>query len=484
MTSRRSFLVGAAAAAALAPFPRWARGQNVASALGLNVNLEKSLATVPGNFVGLSYESAQLGHPDFFSAQNTGLIALFKRLSPDGVLRIGGNTAEFTTWSANDADAEKNHTPHAIGPDAGTASKTASILTPIAIRHLRDFIDRTGGWRVIYGLNLRHGTPEMAAAEAAYVQKTLGPRLICFQIGNEPDMNHAPGTKQRWTFEHYWERWPKFMAAVKQAVPEARFAGPDIAKEYDWVTKMAEKRPEIEFLSGHYYAEGPPANPKMTLEYLLKRGTDPASGEIDVVHKATKALGRPFRMTEGNSCFHGGKPLVSDTVASALWSGDYMLQVAQAGYIGVNLHGGGNGLYTPIAGDTPQGFTARPVYYGMMLAQHFSGSTMVEANLSAQSDEQNATAFAAKNDSYGWKLAVFNKAAAPVTVSIGGIPGSRNAPVFLLRGPSIDSRDGVTFGGSAVGTDSYHPRPQMKLRISHGSGKLELPAYTAAYIEA
>lgn len=484
MTIRRDFLTGAVATAALAFRSRGVLAQGAAD-LTLTVDFSKPLATVPCDFTGLSYESAQLGHPDFFSAQNTGLIGLFRRLTPQGVLRIGGNTGEYATWSENDADAEKNLTAHTIGPDAGTAAKTASILTPVAIRNLRDFIDQTGGWRVIYGLNLWHGTPEMAAAEAAYVEKTLGPRLICFQIGNEPDMDHDPGTKQRWTFEHYWERWPNFVAAVRKAVPGARFAGPDIAKEYEWITKIAEKRPEIEFLSGHYYAEGPPANPKMTLEYLLKRGANPASGEIDVVHAATRALGKPFRITEGNSCFHGGKPLVSDTLASALWSGDYMLQVAQAGYIGVNLHGGGNGLYTPIAGDTPQGFTARPVYYGMMLAQNFAGSTMVEAKLSQQTDEQNVTAFAAKDKSHRWKLAIFNKAAAPVTVGVSGISGSHNARVLLLQGPSISSHEGVTFGGSAVSGDGgYHPRPQMKLHIAHGGASLNLPAYTAAYIES
>jgi hypothetical protein len=71
-----------------------------------------------------------------------------------------------------------------------------------------------------------------------------------------------------------------------------------------------------------------------------------------------------------------------------------------------------------------------------------------------------------------------------VTVSISGIPGSHNASVFLLQGPSIDSRDGVTFGGGAAGAGSYYPRPQMKLRITSGNGKLELQPYTAAYIEA
>ena len=438
---------------------------------------------MPRDFVGFSYESAQLGHPDFFSAENTALIGLFKTLSSEGVLRIGGNTGEYTTWSPDDSDAAKNRTPHAMGPDAGTAAKTASILTPIAIRNLKDFIEKTGQWRVIYGLNLWHGTPENAAAEATYVSKVLGDRLLCFQIGNEPDMDHDAGSKQRWTFDHYWERWSLFVQTVKQAVPSARFAGPDIAKEYDWITKMAAKNPDIVFLSGHYYAEGPPADPKMTLEYLLKRGNDPASSEIDIVHAAVKACGKPFRMTEGNSCFHGGKPLVSDTLASALWGADYLLQVAQAGYIGANFHGGGNGLYTPIAGDVPQGFTARPVYYGMLLAERFAGSTFVRANLSEQTSPQNVTAFA--TDSAGkLKLAVFNKAASSQTVNLTGLGHGTGASVEWLQGPAIDSHTGITFGGGEVASIAgFNPRSQAKIAIHRGTGRLELPPYTAAYIE-
>jgi len=488
MTTRRTFLTGAAATAALAHSPAKLLSQAVASPpeIALAVDFSKPLATMPHDFTGLSYESAQLGHPDFFSSSNHGLIALFRSLNPRGVLRIGGNTAEYTTWSNNDADAAKNDTPHAIGPDAGTAAKTASFLTPVAIRNLKDFITEAGDWRVIYGLNLWHGTPENAAAEAAYVFETLGPRLICFQIGNEPDMDHDAGSKERWSFDRYWERWPIFRDAVKKAVPGARFAGPDIAKELDWITKMAVKPSEIDFLSGHYYAEGPPADPKMTLEFLLKRGKDPAVyGEFATVQAATKQLGRPYRMTEGNSCFHGGKPMVSNTFASALWSADYMLQVAQAGYIGVNLHGGGNGLYTPIAGDTPQGFVARPVFYGMLLAQRFAGSMFVEANLSGVTDAQNVTAFAARNGAHSLKLALFNKAAAPVSISMTGLPVAGKARAFWLKAPAIDSLDGVTFGGRRVGTDgAFQPRAETQVSIRNGRGTLDLPGYSAAYIEA
>jgi hypothetical protein len=473
-------MAGAAAVAALASRSSklWSQTD---SGLTLTVDPSQLGVTMPKSFTGFSYESAQLGHPDFFSAENASLIGLFRTLTPDGVLRIGGNTGEYTTWSANDEDAAKNLTPHAMGPDAGTAAKTATIVTPVAIRNLNDFIVKVGpGWKIIYGLNLWHGTPENAAAEATYVQKTLGARLICFQIGNEPDMDHDPPSKDRWTFDHYWERWNVFVAAVKAAVPNAKFAGPDIAKEYTWITEMAAKKPDILFLSGHSYAEGPPANPKMTLEYLLKRGNDPATGEIATVQAAVKASGLPFWKTETNSCFHGGKPLVSDTLASALWGADYMLEIAQAGYIGANLHGGGNGLYTPIAGDSPT-FTARPVYYGMLMAQRFAGSTFVSANLSAQSDSQNVTAFAAKGPG-GWKLAIFNKAAAPVTVKIDGVSGASGA-IEWLQGPAIDSHTGVMFGGAEVATSgAFSPKTQATLRLSHGKGAISIPAYTAAYI--
>jgi hypothetical protein len=184
-----------------------------------------------------------------------------------------------------------------------------------------------------------------------------------------------------------------------------------------------------------------------------------------------------------NSCFHGGKPLVSDTLASALWGADYMLQLAEAGYMGVNFHGGGNGLYTPIGGDTPQ-FKTRPVYYGMLFAERFAGSTFVEANLSTQSGDQNVTAFAATGGTGKTiKLAIFNKAAAPVAVKVSGLAGTK-ASIQWLKAPAIDSHDGVTLGGSQVGpSGEFSPKTEATLKIVHSTGTLQIPGYTAAYIE-
>ena len=483
-TTRREFLERSATVLAAATLPAAMRAQGLPATanLTLSVNAGTKFATVPANFTGLSYESAQLGHPEFFSAQNAGLIALVRRLGPQGVLRIGGNTSDYTRWSPDDGDAAHNNTSSAINPDAGTGAKTASIVTPQAIRNLNDFLAATG-WQLLYGLDLRRGTPENAAAEAAFVAKTLGSKLLAFQIGNEPDMNHNDGEKERWTFDHYWSQFVIFRDAVRKAVPNAPLAGPDIAKEMDWLTDMANHKPDLVMLTGHYYAEGPPKDPAMTLEFLLKRGRDPQSAEIATVQEATHILGKPYRMSEGNSCFHGGKAGVSDTFASALWSGDYMLQLAQAGYIGVNLHGGGEGLYTPIAGSIADGFTARPVYYGMLLAENFVGSTLVEAKLGGQIASTNVTAFAATQGKQ-YKLAVFNKSSSPVSVAIDGLAASGpSAAVTLLQAPAIDSKDGVTLGGSVVGKDgSFTPKPQSMLAIRHGKATLQLPPYTAALI--
>lgn len=481
MTSRRKFLLNSAAVLAAVQFRPKLFAQSSSAPLTIEVDPNNELATMPQTFTGLSYESAQLGHPDFFTGKNEGLIALVKRLGSEGVLRIGGNTSDYATWSDNDAAAEKNHTPQAFGPDAGTAAKTASVITPLAIRNLKDFLDATG-WKAIYGLNLRHGTASMAVAEAKYVAKTLGPTLLFFQIGNEPDLFRDDNSKTRWTFEQYWKKWTEFRDAVAKAVPGALFGAPDVAVDYEWLVDTAKKKPQIEMLTGHYYAEGPPSDPKMTIDYLLHRGRNQASGQIALVHQAVQILGKPFRMSEGNSCYSGGKPGVSNTFASALWGGDYMLQVAAAGYVGVNLHGGGNGHYTPIAGSNTSGFVARPVYYGMLLAGRFRGGTLVGTTISDQSPAQNMTAFCARAGDR-WKMAIFNKASSAVDIVIPQVPQDIAGDIYLLQAPEISSESGVTFGGSQVGGHGeFHSRPQSHFNASSGEISYRVPAYTAALL--
>ena len=50
------------------------------------------------DFLGLSYELSLLPDPGFFDPANASLLALIRRLGSDGVIRIGGNSSEFTRW--------------------------------------------------------------------------------------------------------------------------------------------------------------------------------------------------------------------------------------------------------------------------------------------------------------------------------------------------------------------------------------------------
>lgn len=104
---RRRFLAATSAIAASGLAPRLFRAQEYDAdafvAGTLIIDQSTTFATIPRDFIGVSYVSAQLANPVFFSAKNTALTALFRELSDQGVLRLGGETSEFITGPAMDA---------------------------------------------------------------------------------------------------------------------------------------------------------------------------------------------------------------------------------------------------------------------------------------------------------------------------------------------------------------------------------------------
>ncbi|MGB6545855.1 MAG: glycosyl hydrolase family 79 C-terminal domain-containing protein [Candidatus Acidiferrales bacterium] len=520
MKNRRDFLIDAASASVAAVFStllpaRSASGAGIAATLRLHT--EKVLANMPDDFVGLSYESSQLGEPDFFSPKNTSLIALFKLLSPNGVLRLGGNSSEFTWWKA-DASAQEPTLQHPPGTtDANWMPHVLVPITPAAIDNLADFLDATG-WKLIYGLNLGSGTPQRDSEEAVYVYKAIGARLLYFQIGNEPDLYHNGRNGLRppdWGFSDYLDNWVSFANGVSDKLSDATFGGPDAAAMMDWALLFAPQAPRkksgIVALTSHYYAEGPPDDPNVTIERLLRRDPRLAT-DFPRVMAAARAANLPYRMTEGNSCFRGGKPNMSDAFASSLWAADYMLYLAQAGCVGVNLHGGGTkqiraalgghlpgesvatrpdaaasgSFYTPIAGDEKNGFFPRPIFYGMMLASHFAGASIVANDFDPQG--ANATAYAART-SDGLTIALLNKDAArdleiDLTIDGDAAAQAKRGRVWRLSGPALEATSGVTLGGakvaangswSAAGQEKLSPRGgKFTVSVPHASGALVL----------
>jgi hypothetical protein len=109
---------------------------------------------------------------------------------------------------------------------------------------------------------------------------------------------------------------------------------------------------------------------------------------------------------------------------------------------------------------------------------------MTRTTVSAQTEAQNVTAFSAVHHGRV-KLAIFNKAANAAAVKFEGAKTAHEGKLFWLQAPRIDSKEGVTFGASSVGAaGEFQPKPQQTVAFRHGAATLNMPAYSAAYIEA
>ncbi|HEX8811304.1 MAG TPA: glycosyl hydrolase family 79 C-terminal domain-containing protein [Terracidiphilus sp.] len=510
--NRRSFLLrtGAAAAAAAAwPARNFASG---ATSAELHLTERTIESRIPITYSGLSFELAQLSEPEFFSAANEGLIAHCRTLSANGVLRLGGNSSEFCWFQADASTPEpKLHVPPG-DLAANWMPHRLFRITPQAIDNLAAFLKATG-WRLIYGINFGNNTPERAAVEAAYVASKLSDRLEFFQVGNEPDLYRRASNGTRppgWDFDDYVREWTGFARAISARVPGARFGGPDVAGSSDWITRFGEQMPpllpgKLTALTGHYYASGPPNDPSVTIERLL-RGNPRIAEDMKRIMAVAQPRGLAYRMTEGNSCYRGGKPGMSDAFASALWAGDYMLELASLGCSGVNFHGGSGaflsaslgdhtpgmdvakkpqtmraGYYTPIRVEPGTPVKAMPIFYGIMMANQLAGGTLLDADLSASG--VNATAYAARI-AKTIKVAIFNKdATQPLDLDIQSPSRIRSASAWRLEAPALGATEGVTLAGSEVDPQArWSPRTTERPEAHGSSAQIHVPAASGALV--
>ena len=478
MLTRRKFF--ATAACTMAAARLHAQGQSKIR-VALAIPNEATGAHMPSDFVGLSYEMQQLGDPSFFSAQNSGLIRAFKGLSPTGVLRLGGNTSEFAYWKPAPSSPEPEHPQ--VREVTGEPKAQYYAVTPEAVRSLTGFLQATG-WNCIYGIGMGTNTPARAAEESAFVADTLGARLQYFQIGNEADLfDRHLRDPQTWSAKAYLAEWLTLARAIAARVPAAKFGMPDVASKISWLTEIADEWPSIQAaphittLTHHYYFGGPATNPDVNILNLLKPATmQRVQNTANTATAAASKIGARVRMTEGNTCYRGGKPGVSDVFAAALWSADYSLLLASNGYSGVNLHGGtgqsvansvggslpgdallqANGqtpeqiaahphpFYTPIATFASE-YLLEPVAYGLKFAGSFSGATLLKTEFSAklQAAGVNATAYAAKLPTGQTSVIILNKdATADIDVEADfGHGANGGVETETLHAPALDSRE-------------------------------------------
>eukprot|EP01037_Dinobryon_pediforme_P010619 gene10619-10689_t len=356
--------------------------QTTTTPITVSINQSQKGAYVPSTFLGLSYETGILAEsPDFLNENNAVLIQLLNNLGK-GILRIGGNTSDETQWTGS---ARNSATP-------------PHSLTTTDVDRLAAF-SKAAGWPVFFGLNLGHFNPDTAALEADYVFNKLQNNLAALQIGNEPDAFKNHLRPANYNFLDYQKEWNEYYNAVKKRVPKAHFTGPDVIP-YDagWISSFANsERGNIHLLGSHYYYAGPASDPSINYHTLLSNNVKLQDHLLQLSNTASKYK-VPFRITEGNSVYGGGKPGVSDVFASALWALNFMWVVAESNGQGVNFHGGEPRFaYTPITMENGV-VSARPEYYAMLAFRDGAvGGKIIPATIYNPRAYDNCSVYACAN---------------------------------------------------------------------------------------
>jgi hypothetical protein len=397
------------------------------------------VAPIPQNFVGLGYEMSSVAQPGLLSSHNAPNIQLVRNLGREGVVRVGGIVADFTSYS-----------------DTGTAAAEPkkTVITRECLQQLRGFLDAVG-WTAIWSVNFGRGTLEQALVEVRAVKEALGDRLLAIELGNEVE-NYGRGAeplrKPPYTFAEFRTEYDRWRSAILAADPRLSFAAPDTAASVEWVEQMAaDAHGDVQLLTTHYYRGG---QKQATLDQLMS--PDPGlTAKLERLHRASMRSGVPWRMCETNSFFGGGRPGLSDTFAAALWTLDYMLLLAQSGCAGVNIETGFNQLgflssYSPIRNDNAGQCTAGASYYGMLAFAMARGANADVFPLHSGPGPKEASFYALGQASAIQSVVLINRTLdQPMRISLLDVP-LRNAASIRLAAPSPESKVDITLGGARV----------------------------------
>ena len=473
--SRREVVAGAAA------LPFAATGSRAAGQVTATIDYNRGGGMIGRDYLGLGFEISSVAVPGLLSAKNHTYLRLVHNLGEKGVIRIGGNTSDFSRYDAN---------------GMAVSAPKATVVTEANLRELKTFVDAIG-WKLIWGLNLGDDRLDNAVAEARAVANVMGDSLLALEAGNEPDLFGRAGHRPAdYNYDAWLRDYRRYKAAIRAVLPHAPFAGPDLAGAADWMEKFARDETDIALLTAHHYITGQ-ANPAATIDTILTNNTkyDPVLARFQVV---AQAAGKLWRMCETASFSGGGKDGVSNTYAAALWALDYLFVLAEHDCAGVNMETGVNHLgwisnYTPIGDDLKGHYGAAPEYYGLLAFAQMPTGMVRPVTMDANGI--NLTAWTipdiVKKETV---VAIINKDArqdAEFTVNNIDVAGHDMTPntkvtrgrVMRLTGPALNARDGVMLGGVSVAADgSWTGAKHEPVKVANGSATLHVPAASAALV--
>jgi hypothetical protein len=436
--------------------------------------------------VGLSIEAGELATPDL-NAHRAAVVRLMRLLGP-GVLRVGGNSVDESWWTATDEPPP---------------SWATSVITPADLTRLDGLLIATN-WHVVLGVDLGHFDPARAEDEASVATQILGPRLLGFEVGNEPDLygTTASGTQLRpsdYDVADYLQELGVYTTAMRSAVPGMTLYGPDVSQPA-WIPAIAaDPQASVGVLTEHVYptlysyANGVcPALPVPTAAELLSPQVR-AQESADAWGLVTAATAEhiPARISETNdtgSCDADGGPDTSPVFASALWALDWALRSASLGVSGINFHGGfgvcGEDTFSPacaanLAAYIKGTIEPRPEYYGLLAARILEGGHFIPVQTLSAQHGVDLTAYATLHADGEITIALENLSTTTRLAVAVRVPGYRSAAQETLAAPSLATTTGITLGGASF-TTADSPAPQLAAVVRQGgSFRLQLAPASA-----
>jgi hypothetical protein len=332
------------------------------------------------------------------------------------------------------------------------------------------FAKAAGVGKIIYSFRLLETNAALNyaatnAAVAQYIWSHYRSSLDCFALGNEPDLHRVFKQDVSITdFPTYLEKWRRFAAAITNAVPEAKFAGPDGGSgEVNWTTHFAKAgvpSGDVALITEHFYVGGAGRGieAKEGIDAILSPKWIDANQKLyDKVARHVLADGLPYRFTEANDHYSGGIRNASDTFAGALWALDFLHWWAAHDTRGVDFH---NTMWVAndiITLDSSGHAAINPKGYGVKafdLGSHGGAVPVTVAN----AGKINLTAYAVRAPEHLF-VTIINKehgvGARAAETTILADDSAQNAAVIYLTAPDgAGAKTGVTLGGAPIVNDA------------------------------
>jgi hypothetical protein len=393
------------------------------------------------------------------------------RLLGPSVLRIGGNSVDFSWWTSNGE----------LPPAWATGT-----VTPEDISALHGLLVATG-WRVLLGVDFGHFEPTRAADEARYARKILGADLLGIEIGNEPGAFGGKRDNLRsptYSVSEYLREAEAYRQALGTTTPGMAIYGPALSLKPPWLSQLGVAAGMFTQITQHYYPiHACPTMPSLGLlptavELLAPSVRQQEDETLHTLDLAGLIAGRPTRIGETNSVACEGSADASPGFAGALWSLDWVLRAESSGVSGLNFHTTFGSchyyLESPACVDGGEetadagNVVAQSEYYGLLAARQLEGGRFVPTRLSSPNRLPNLTSWATLAPNGTVRIAIdnfdTNGLAQPVSVSSLGYITATEEP---LVAPSMDANSGAVLGSTPVTSNGWRPRPMKLFDVGH-----------------